>query len=348
MTFMCLGRRLVSVGLALGFGATAFASDFSDRFDLHGYGNQDYLQSRGNPYLGTDHHGSWNSNFLGLVMSATLSEKSKLWAQLESSTNDGTRFTWFFVDYQLSDAARVHVGRVKLPLGFYNEIVDVKALQVTSLLPSLYQTGADMVHDAYNGAGFDYEQDVGSGHLLWQAWGGNTYDTDPPSDTRDRRAFGGRVTWRTPLDGLKLMVSGYRTQVENLADRSMSNETRVILGAEFARENWDLKAEVANHNFMGVKSLAYYAQGGYTFDSKWTPYARYDFVTTDRSRRSDPSYYQRTGVLGVGYKIDSNIGLKIENHFNRGYALPVATGEVTEGTGSRHWNLLVVTVDFLF
>ena len=340
------GLSLATAALALSTGA--HASDFSDRFDLHGYGHQDYLQSSANPYLGADKHGSWDSNFLGLVMSATLNEQSKLWAQLESSTNDGTRFTWFFVDYQLSDAARVHVGRVKLPLGFYNEVIEVKSLQLTSLLPSLYQTAADMVHDSYHGVGYDYEQDIGAGHVLWQAWGGNVYDVNPPEDSRDRRAFGGRITWRTPVDGLRFMLSAYRTQVELLADKSMSNEDRAIVGAEFARGSWELKSEYAKHKFFGVDSAAWYVQGGYTFNDKWTPYVRYDYVTTDKSQRSDPSYYQRTGVLGLGYKLSGNIGLKVENHFNRGYALPVASGEVTAGAGAHNWNLFVAAMDFAF
>src|SRR5882724_3141632 len=144
------------------------AAELGDRLDLHGYGFQTYAQTSANTYLGADKRGTWDNNFLGLVMAATLSEQSKLWAQLESSTADGTRFTWFFVDYQVSDAVRAHVGRVKLPLGFYNEIIDAKSLQPAALEPALYQTAADMVHDSYHGLGVDFEQDVGGGHLLWQ------------------------------------------------------------------------------------------------------------------------------------------------------------------------------------
>ena len=166
---------------------TARASELGDRIDVHGYGFQSYLQSSGNTYLGADKHGTWDNNFLALVMSATLTDESKLWAQIESTTGEGTNFTWFFVDYQISDAARAHVGRVKLPLGFYNEIIDAKALHPAALAPVIYQVAADMVHDAYHGAGIDYEQDVGKGHLVWQAWGGNVYDREPPVDSRDRR-----------------------------------------------------------------------------------------------------------------------------------------------------------------
>jgi len=328
--------------------ASAQAGDLSDRFDVHGYGFQSYAQASANAYLGADKHGTWDNNFLGLVVAATLTDQSKLWAQLEDTSGGGARFTWAFVDYQVNDALRVHVGRVKLPLGFYNEIINAKSLQPSALEPALYQRAADMVHDAYHGVGVDYEQDLGGGHLLWQGFGGNVYDVDPPVDSRDRRAFGGRLTYRTPIDGLRLILSGYRTQVEKLADHTMSNEDRAIVSAEFVRDAWDLKAEYGTHKFVGVSSYAYYVQGAYTVAEKWTPYVRYDYVTTDKSQRKDSSFSQKTVAVGLGYKVGANIGLKVENHFNNGYALPVASGEVAQGAGTRKWNLFFAAADFAF
>lgn len=328
--------------------STAQASDLSDRFDVHGYGFQNYAQTSANAYLGADKRGSWDENFLGLVVSATLTDQSKLWAQLESSTGDTTRFTWMFVDYQINDVTRAHVGRVKLPLGFYNEIIDAKSLQPAALEPALYQTAADMVHDSYQGVGIDYEQDVGGGHLLWQGFGGNVYDVSPAADSRDRRAVGGRLTYRTPVDGLRFMVSAYRQQVEKLADHTMTNEDRAILSAEFVRNQWDLKAEYGVHKFFGVSSSAYYLQAAYAATDKWTTYARYDYVNTDKSQRQDPAFTQKTVAVGVGYKVGANIGLKAENHFNRGFALPVASGDVEADAGKRNWNLFLIAADFAF
>jgi hypothetical protein len=347
---------LAAALLALG-SATALADGLADRFEVHGYGNQDYMKTSANTYMTADGHGSWENNFLGLVVAATLNDQSKLWAQFQGSSAEGTRFTWFFVDYQLNDALRLHAGRVKLPLGFYNETIDVKALQLAAVEPSLYQTfhtGADMVHDAYQGVGADYEQDVGNGHLLWQLWAGNTYDTDPPSDSKDRQAWGFRVTYRTPIDGLRFMVSGYRTKVELLADSTMTNEDRGILSAEYVRDAWDIKAEYAQHRAAlhapgsTVTSEAYYLQAGYTFAEKWTPYARYDYFCADRTACNDPSNATKTGTVGLGYALASNIGLRIENHFNRGYGLPVQSGEVAAGAGHPNWNQFAAAVNFTF
>jgi len=346
LRLLCASGALALLG-AIPPGA-AQAVELGDRIDLHGYGYQDYAQSSANSYLGADKHGTWDNNFLGLVLTATLTDKSKLWAQLEDTSTEGTSFTWIFVDYELTDNVRAHVGRVKLPLGFYNEIIDAKPLQPAALEPSLYQEAADMVHDSYQGVGIDYEQDIAGGHVLWQAYGGNVYDNDPDIVTRDRRAFGGRATYRPPLDGVTFMVSALRTQVQSLATGTLSDEDRGILSAGYLANAWDIKAEYAAHKLLGVTSDAWYVQGAYALTEHWKPYVRHDYVVTDRRLRGDPSYEESTWVAGINYRINDSLGLKLENHFNNGYGLPVAEGSVTPGNGKKAWNLMLVSADFQF
>jgi len=333
----------------LTFAGAAHGFDLGDSVELHGFASQDYLQASRNTYLGADDRGTWDNNFLAFVGAFTLNDRSKLWAQMETSSTEGTRFTWFFVDYQLTDSIRLHAGRVKYPLGIYNEFIDAKFLQVSSLEPALYQGAADFVHDAYTGVGVDYDQPLGSaGRLAWQIFGGNTYDIDPPADSRDRRAYGGRLTYYTPLNGLRFMVSGYQTQVEILATRALTREDRIIASVDYLHNSWDVKSEYGTHEFLGVSSNAYYLQAGYTVWDKLMPFARYDRVNLDTHLESNDSYSQKIFVIGVNYKLLSNVSLRIENHFNRGYALPVASGEVPAGQGSRTWNLLVAGIHVLF
>jgi hypothetical protein len=354
-----LRRRFMPIVVGALATAPVGAIEVTDRVDLHGYGFQSTMQtSGGNTYYGADNQGNWDNNFIGLVATVSLTDTSKLWAQLQSSSNRGNDVTWFFVDYQASDAVRLHAGRVRLPLGFYNETIAVKSLQLSTLEPSLYQiyrTGADMVHDAYHGVGVDVEHETGVGHLLWQAWAGNVYDREQPDDSRDRRAWGGRLTWNTPLDGLNLMLSAYRTRVELLEHHVMTNEDRAIAGIEFVRGPWDLKAEYAWHKAAlhefgdHVFGTGWYVQAGYTSSGDlWTPFVRYDHVTTDRSRRDDPSYTQRTVAVGLTYKLTLGVDLRVENHFNRGYGLPVSSGEVEAGAGQRRWSQFVAAINFKF
>jgi hypothetical protein len=344
-----VARMAACLVAGLAYSAGAGAIEFGNELEVHGYGSQDYLQASHNTYLGADNRGTWDDNFLGLVGTVTLNDKSKLWAQLEASSAEATRFTWFFVDYQLTDALRFHAGRVKYPLGLYNEYIDTKFLQVSSLEPALYQGAADFVHDAYTGVGADYTQSLNTaGEIVWQVYGGNTYDTDPPPDTRDRRAYGGRITYRTPIDGLRFMLSGYRSHVEILATRPLTNEDRLIGSIDFVRADWDIKSEYGTHKFLGVSSNAWYFQVGRTVAQKWMPFFRYDHVDLDKESQSTDSATQKILVFGVNYKLLSNVSIRFEDHFNRGYALPVASGEVPAGQGDRTWNLFVAGVHFMF
>ena len=345
-----IARKSLSLAACVWLVATtgAVAEEFGN-FDVHGYGTQTYMQSSANQYLDANDKGTWDNNFLGIVGTVTLSDRSKLWAQLETSTLDVTRFTWFFVDYQFSEAVEGYVGRVKFPLGIYNEIIDAKFLQVSSLEPALYQEAADFVHDSYTGAGVDYHQSLGgSGELIWQVYGGNNYDTHPPPDSRDRRAYGGRVTYQTPLEGLRLLLSGYRTEAQVLSDGRLVDEDRWIASIDFVRGDWNVKSEYGSHHFLGVDSDAYYVQVARTLASRWTPFARYDYISTDRAQRQSDSYFQKIGVVGLDFRVNNNLTLRAENHFNQGYALPVASGEVQPGTGAAHWSLLVIGVHFIF
>ena len=343
---------LIMSGLcAAGLFSTAQAAGI----EIHGYGYQDYVQANGNTYLGADGKGSWDNNFLGLVGAVSLNDKSKLWAQLQASSTDQNRFTWFFVDYQFSNQLRGHVGRVKLPMGLYNEIIDAKYLQVSQLEPLMYQGASDMVYDAYHGIGLDYDQNIAGGDLMWQVYGGNIndYTFDPVNgDAQDRRTFGGRVTYNTPVDGLKFLLTLNRTQMQvitgGVRDNAIKNEDRAMLSASYVTDNYDLKAEYAHHKRLDVTSQGYYLQAAYMLNDSWKPYVRYDYFTTDKSQKSDPSFYQKTFMLGVQYNISPSISVRVEDHFNRGYALPAVEPDPFAGQPKTNWGLFVAGLNFAF
>ncbi len=220
---------------------------------------------------------------------------------------------------------------------------------MSSLEPALYQTAADVVHDSYTGGGLDYTQSLGrSGEILWQVYGGNTFDVTPPPDSRDRRALGGRITYQTPVDGLRFMLSGYRTQVELLATLELVREDRLIGSVDYVHGDWDVKSEYGTRKFLGISSNAYYAQMGHTLASIWMPFIRYDRVNTNTELSGRDSFSQTIFVFGLNYRLQSNISLRVEDHLNRGYALPVSSGEIPVGQGARSWNMLVAGVHFMF
>jgi hypothetical protein len=366
-------HTLAAAALLVAFCSAARADD--DRFSLHGFGNQDYSKSTANSFEQSGPTGTWDNNFLGLVMSASINDKSKVWAQLQANSTENPRLTWMFVDYQVTDDLNVHVGRVKFPFGIYNEFIDTRALQMSVGKPLAYSLEADLTYDAYNGIGIDYSVNLPqSGRLLIQGFGGNIFNPENPiytppypnqfqlgnfeAVTNDLHVVGGKLTWETPIDGLRLLASVNQTKVITTPGggqfgNEQGAENRAILSVDFARERVDVKAEFNYHKYPGLegfadeRSHAWYIQAALPMNA-WTPYTRYDSVVTNADFAGDPSYYQRTVVIGINRRIATNLNFRIEDNFNHGYALPVAAGETLAGNGKVNWQLFGASINFMF
>lgn len=346
-------RRLATaisiVFLAVGVQSAAHAVDLGDRVEIHGYGHQGYLRPNDNTYLGADTNGTWDYNALALLFTAKIDDKSKVWMQLYG-TSANMRLDWAFVDYQLTGNLTGRAGQIKAPIGLYNEIRDIKFLQLSTLQPILYQEAGEMAYEAYRGVAVVYNHDIGGGSLAWDAYLGQEVAFETSATLKNRRLIGGRVTYKTPVDGLKFMVSAYNDKKENIATVEKGAVKTWILSTDYTANNWDIKAEYANkdNGLENTKAKTYYLQAGYTFAEKWTPFVRYDYITTDVSQKTDPAYYQKSKVLGLNYKINDNIAVRLENHWNNGYALPVASTEVAAGAGKTDWNMFAASVNFIF
>ncbi len=341
-----LTRVSAAVLVALGsMNHAAHAFDIGEQTEIHGFGFQGYVDTQGNPYLGADGNGTWDYNTLSLIFATHLDDKTKLWAMLDNNS-EGTRLGWMFIDRQLTDQLSVRGGQAKLPWGFYNDILDARFLQQSAVLPAIYSDSADMRDEAYRGVGTTYAL----GSLTFDGYAGAVVDLGQSvdnTDFADQRLFGGRVTYKTPIDGVTLMASAFSNGMKDKITNVSKSVKSGVVGAEYVKDNWDVKAEYAEKKFLH-QTDGYYVQAGYTFGEKWTPYARYDSIVLNKSLRDDPSYYQRAYVFGIDYKISGNVSVRIEDHVNHGYGLPVGSAEVVAGTGKTNWGMFAASLNFIF
>jgi hypothetical protein len=368
---LSLRKTVLGAAVAAALAAPAFADD--QLLTIHGFGNQDYWRSGDTGFLASGPHGTWQNDDLGLVFRGTVNDKVHLNAMIQADATEPVQMLWYFVDWQLSDALTVKAGRVKMPLGIYNEYIDTRGLQIAALTPLMYYDALDIVHDAYQGIGLDYDYSLGHyGKLTSQLYFGNTPNSPSPysapafnspqntleADTNDMHLYGYRFTWETPVEGLRLLASGYdtKTQTSNLFGQTpgvAGNESLYILSADYTTEALDIKSEYAHHHFPaleatpGLTSRAWYLQAGYHLGA-WTPYVRYDSVTADTAHSADPSYYQHTFMLGIDRLLAPNLHVRVEDHLNHGYALPVFAGDIAAGTGKVDWSLLAVQINYMF
>jgi hypothetical protein len=136
------------------------ANSMLDNLRINGFVSQGYIYSQENDYLVKGSQGgSSELNELGFTLSKQLSPKLRVGFQLLSRDygelgNNETKLDWAFADYRWKDYLGFRFGKVKTPLGLYNEGRDVDMLRPTVFLPqSVYDEAYRSYLVAYQGVG---------------------------------------------------------------------------------------------------------------------------------------------------------------------------------------------------
>ena len=267
---------LILAGVSLSAGTSAFAVELGG-VDIHGFVSQGLILSDQYNYLANDSkEGSFQYNELGINFGKDLTDKLRLGIQLFSrdvgdAGNNKITVDWAYGDYRIQDWLGLRAGRIKLPLGLYNETRDIDMLRTNIIMPqSLYP---DLLRDttiAANGAGAYGNIDLsGAGSLDYQAiagqlnidnesgfekyfnnrgWGQFSATGDSDTDI----TVSGSLKWNTPIDGLLLGVSALHSTINtpisvtflgNAPGENESENTFYTASAEYTWEDLVITAE---------------------------------------------------------------------------------------------------------
>jgi hypothetical protein len=342
LTVFIAGSFLLECSVPL----SAHAVDLSESVQLHGYGHVGALNTDSNSYLNANNGTTWDYKDLALLFTGKINERSNAWIEL-FSIEGKNRVDWAFVDYQVANGPLLRLGQIKLPIGLYNEIRDIEFIRPSSLQPFLYQESVDITSEAYRGAGLAYDHEFGRGGLTWDIYGGETVEYDT-GEHKHTGLLGGRVSYQTPVEGLRAMLSTFAESLTLIATNESSDKHSYIISLDYSPGELDLKTEFGLATAFGKKIETWYVQAAYSLNENWKPYLRYDYITTDVDNSSDPSFYQYATVVGLGYTINANFGLRMETHFNHGYAMPVVADQMSAGTGAINWKLSAISLNFNF
>ena len=133
-------QKLFFVFLVSVFIPVSALTQESFKIDIHGYISQGYLISNRNNFLANTENGTFHFNELGINFSTELTEKIRLGIQfaardLGDSGNDKVIIDWAYADYQWRDWLGLRLGKIKMPVGFYNKTRDIDMLRTFILLP---------------------------------------------------------------------------------------------------------------------------------------------------------------------------------------------------------------------
>lgn len=165
----------------------ANAVDLGDSVQIHGFASQGALQSSNNNFLASSRSGTLEFTDLGLNANWAINDSLRLGGQafyrnLGDYSEDRIQVDWALLDYRPFNMFGVRLGKVKLPIGLYNETRDSDFLRSTIFLPqSIYDESRRDTNLAYVGAGV-------YGSVPLGAWGDLDYhlfigETDYPKQS---------------------------------------------------------------------------------------------------------------------------------------------------------------------
>ncbi len=360
-------RALGAVIVAASIGSPANAAELDDApspsaVAVHAFVSQGYIKSTGNDYLvQSKGAGSFDYSEAGINFTAQLTDNFRVGIQLFANElgklgQYATSADWYYLDYHLRDTFGIRAGRLKMPLGFYGDIADIDAARVPVLLPSgvypavnrdllLAQTGGEIYGHLRAGllGALDYRLFGGSLQIVLPSQAGSPTQI---SNYAVPYVGGGRVLWETPLEGLRVGLTGVALRAKASAvfpgagtPAPMLNESEdlyygigsieyavhdLLLQAEFASS----RAALTTDNPTTFPNRLVVSEAGYGLAAyrvrRWLePGVYYSLAYFDRNLGAEQDDRNVQHDLAATLRFDVNTFwiVKVEGHFMHGTEL---------------------------
>lgn len=242
------------------------------RLEAHGFVSFGWFRTWENNYLSDDSLDG-TDEFYEAALNATIRplDRVRLGAQLYVRDvgryeNGAVRLDWAFGEVTIAPWMVVQGGRVKVPVGLYNELQDIDPARTPIFLPqALYPIRLRESQVAVDGGKITGFLEAPGGTSVDYAVYGGTKNIEPdsafsassserlratPSDIDCDWNAGAMVHWHTPLDGLGLRVS--YSQTSNLTIDAVGTSGPVtqitdleilVLSAEWDVHDWTIAGE---------------------------------------------------------------------------------------------------------
>lgn len=327
--------------------------------EVHGFASPGFiLTTPGTNYLAKSQSGSAEFSEVGINFSKQLGDNLRFGLQLFARDlgklgTYSAKLDWFYVDYRFADWLGFRAGRVKVPVGLYNETSDIDAARVPVLLPqSIYpiqnrdfllaQTGAEL---------YGYLTLGDAGALDYRAFAGTVYlptptvsSTSPFQDVTVAVPFvtGGRLIWETPLAGLRVgasILAGHvdygATVVAGPTPSTITLKLDSVLwvaSAELAADpltvaaeygRWTSDSQSSDESLVpGRKTTSEraYVSVAYRVAPWFHPSIYYALLFPDTRDRSGREHQQHDVALTLRFDVDPHWLWKLEAHYMVGTA----------------------------
>jgi hypothetical protein len=354
-----------AIALALAAGAHGFAQSLEDlNIQIHGYATQGFLYTTNNNILTThssDGSPAWTEAVLNIGAQPIPKLRIAVQGRYFLLGNFGNSITldWAAADYKADDRFGVRFGKVKTPLGLFNDIQDIDPSYIWSLLPqSIYPISSrNSILAHYGGVAYGTLGEGGKlGKLEYRGWGGERQIGANDGYTLAQTeagilepngiggaTYGVAVHWRTPFKGLMIGASdgkdprwsakittgnGALTGTEFIAPFNEPNyfalyeKNKVMVAAEYGRlpVNVTLQFTGLPASYERIDFQNWYAMASYKLTAKLTA-GVYDSQQFNRQAPLGPARYSKDWTISGRYDFSQYLYAKAEEHIIDGTAI---------------------------
>jgi hypothetical protein len=355
-----------------------------ENLQIHGFATQGFLFSSNNNYLTMRSSvGSLQWTEGAVSVTDPVTDKLRIGMQLhmyQIGDFGGPNIVvdWASGDYRVNDQFGVRAGKVKVPLGLFNDCQDVDGVYLWILLPqAMYPIdnrnydltvlggeaygviglGARAGRLQYGGYAGGSKLDANGGYAKQLEQIGLSF-TDPPGGT----VIGGDVRWMTPLRGLMVGASTEENTLDGTAPEGTVHLIPAVMNAyyaqwnrgrfHFAAEYWRVPVSLmltveGTPVPMSVDQRAWYPMASFQVTKKMQVGGYYSHYLNKAGDTSQPENYSKDWVMSGRYDFNEYFYGKVEGHFLHGTGLGYYASSNPNGLQTNA-NMLAARIGFSF
>jgi len=325
-------------------GTTLRAQDTQfGKLSVHGYLTQAYAKGDGAQYFGINEDGTADYRKAALMFRYEVTPNDAMVVQLAherfgasdlTALHDDVELDWAFYQHEFSNGAWARVGKVKIPMGIFNEIRDVGVLLPFYRLP--YTFYGEGTYSTETVSGFATGREWSQNDTTFEAtvyFGESDYVQTDLSRARLRN-FAGTQLWLQPCAANVRFGAGYwHTNASDItpADDPRGEATwwqwhlsfdgqwqRVRLAAEYIYQDYGGAGD-----YPGGYALVSYKLNGKLSVHFRQEYADYNFIDLADELQTVNAYpgVDQDSALGFTYAFRPDLVGRIEAHRYRGFTV---------------------------
>jgi hypothetical protein len=326
--------------------------------EIHGFATQGFLYSSHNNYLSMQSNSgslAWTDGAISVTDSLTDNLRVGIQLhmyQLGELGGPNVQVDWASGDYSVNDHLGFRAGKVKTPLGLFNDSQDVDAVFLWILLPqSSYSVDNKSFYLAHVGGEVYGSVALGSraGKLHYRGYAGQVYldltggylkesadhglvFTSAPGG----KVYGSDLRWASPLKGLTLGSSAVVQAIDGKGPIGTDHIDPFFIHAEYAqfeKGKFYFAGEYRRSPLSVILTIgpavipipldnrSWFAMGSYRLGKKLQVGAYYSHYVNRAQDTNLPANYSKDWVASGRYDFNPYFYGKIEGHFLHGTGL---------------------------